>query len=314
MTALMVRPPKEEGDSFRGRTSGARKPRSDGALALRYLAPGKTGLVLFILVPLILSIVISLYRWPLFGSPQFLGLENYRRLLFSDPLFWTVLKNTLVFTVSFTVLNILIAIGIAVWLQKLGRWGPIFRVLFFIPVVIPMVANALVWRLMLNDRGVVNSALGAVGIEGPSWLGDPTLAMVSLVAMSIWQGVGYNIVVLGAGLGSINPSLIEAAKIDGASAWKRFTSVILPLLTPSIFFCLIMTLIGAFKVFAQPFMLTNGGPGTSTTTLVLYLYQQGFSYNDLGYASALAWALFVIVMLVTALQFSGQKRWVNYDN
>lgn len=296
------------------RKTRSTSPRGDGALALRYLAPGKAGLILFILIPLLASIVISLYRWPLFGEPEFLGLQNYERLLFHDPLFWQVLLNTLVFTVAFTALNLVLAIAIAVWLQRLGPWGPLFRVLFFIPVVVPMVANALVWRLMLNDDGVLNSTLELLGLPGPSWLGDPNLAMLSLIAMSIWQGIGYNIVVLGAGLNTINPSAVEAAMIDGAGPWQRFTRVILPLLTPSIFFCLVMTLIGAFKVFAQPFMLTNGGPGNSTTTLVLYLYQQGFSFNDLGYASALAWSLFVLVMLVTALQFAGQKKWVNYDS
>lgn len=297
-------------------TDRRRRPsarRGDGKLALAYLAPGKTGLVIFILIPLLASIVISLYRWPLFGSPEFQGLGNYQTLLFSDPMFWRVLLNTLVFTIAFTSLNLLLSVTIAVWLQQLGPWGPFFRVLFFIPVVMPMVANALIWRLMLNDEGVINSFLGFFGIDGPSWLGTPTLAMTSLIAMSLWQGIGYNIVVLGAGLNTINTSTLEAAMIDGAGAWKRFLSVVLPLLTPSIFFCLVMTLIGAFKVFAQPFMLTDGGPGNSTTTLVLYLYRQGFSFNDLGYASALAWSLFVLVMLVTALQFSGQRKWVTYD-
>lgn len=301
------------------RQQGSRAARppgrtNDGMLALRYLAPGKAGLLLFIAIPLVASIVISLYRWPLFGEAEFVGTENYQTLLFEDPLFWQVLLNTIVFTIAFTALNLLVTIALSVWLQSLGRWAPFFRVLFFVPVVIPMVANALIWRLMLNDDGVINSVLEGIGLPQPSWLGDPALAMASLIAMSLWQSIGYNIVVLSAGLNNINPSTVEASMIDGAGPWQRFIRIVLPLLTPSIFFCLVMTLIGAFKVFAQPYMLTNGGPGNSTTTLVLYLYQQGFSFDDLGYASALAWTLFVLVMLVTALQFTGQKKWVNYDN
>jgi len=273
-----------------------------------------TGFVLFIVVPLVASMAISLFDWPLFGSPEFVGLENYRAMVTTDPVFWRVLGNTAFFTVAYTALNLVLAVALAVWLQHLGSWAPFFRVLFFVPVVVPMVANALMWRLMLDDTGVVNSALSVIGIDGPSWLGDPKLAMASLIAMSIWAGIGYNVVVLSAGLNNINRSVLEAAKIDGANGWKLFGRVVFPLLSPSIFFCTIMTVIGAFKVFTQPFMLTNGGPGDATNTLVLYLYRQGFSFNDLGYASALAWVLFVFVMLITALQFVGQKRWVTYEH
>ncbi|MFC7405678.1 carbohydrate ABC transporter permease [Georgenia alba] len=287
---------------------------SDGRLALRYLAPGMTGFVLFIVVPLLASLTISFFDWPLFGVGEFLGLEHYREMLTDDPVFWRVLFNTVLFTVAYTALNLVLATALAVWLQRLGSWAPFFRILFFVPVVVPMVANALVWRLMLDDGGIVNSALGLLGIDGPSWLGEPALAMVSLVAMSIWQGIGYNIVVLSAGLNNISPIVLEAATVDGAIGWTRFARVVFPLLSPAIFFCTIMTVIGAFKVFTQPYMLTAGGPGDATNTLVLYLYSQGFSFHDLGYASALAWVLFVFVMLVTALQFAGQRRWVSYDS
>lgn len=319
MTASPMAPAPQRGGRAVGvpgshRRVPGRAVADDRRLALKYLAPGMTGFVIFIVVPLVASLGISLFRWPLFGAPEFVGAENYQFMLTTDPVFWRVLGNTAMFTVAYTTLNLVLAVAIAVWLQRLGSWAPFFRVLFFVPVVVPMVANALVWRLMLDDGGVVNAALGLVGIDGPSWLGDSTLAMVSLIAMSIWQGIGYNIVVLSAGLNNISPNVIEAALIDGTTGWSRFAQVIFPMLSPSIFFCTIMTVIGAFKVFTQPFMLTNGGPGDATNTLVLYLYRQGFSFNDLGYASALAWVLFVFVMLVTALQFVGQKRWVNYES
>jgi multiple sugar transport system permease protein len=176
-----------------------------------------------------------------------------------------------------------------------------------------MVANALVWRLMLQDNGLVNTSLSWLGIQGPSWLGDGNWALISLIAMSLWQGIGYNIVVLAAGLNNINPSVMEAARIDGTNAWNRFWRVTFPMLSPSLFFASVMTVIGGFKVFTQPYMLTKGGPGDTTNTIVLYLYRAGFSYDRLGFASAMAWVLFVIIMVFTALQFVGQKKWVSYD-
>lgn len=272
------------------------------------------GFISFIVVPLIASLVISLYQWPLYGSREFVGLDNYGQLLSgADPVFFTVLLNTAIFAVGYTIANLIICTGIAVWLRSLPTWAPFFQILFFVPVVTPMVANALIWRLMLQDRGLLNTLLGWFGIEGPSWLGDGGWAMTSLILMSLWQGIGYNIVILIAGLNNINPSVMEAARIDGTTAWSRFWKVTFPMLSPSLFFCSVMTVIGGFKVFAQPYVLTLGGPGNATNTLVLSLYRTGFSYDRLGLASSMAWVLFVIVMLVTALQFVGQKKWVSYD-
>lgn len=284
-------------------------------LAFLHLAPGMSGFLVFMVIPLIGSIVISLYNWPLYGDPEFIGFGNYARLLSgADPVFYTVLRNTAVFAVCYTLANLVLSTAIAVWLHTVPDWGPFFRVLFFVPVVTPMVANALIWRVMLDDRGVINGTLGIFGVQGPSWLGEPGWAMASLIIMSLWQSIGYNIVVLAAGLNNINPAIMEAARIDGTSAWSRFWRVTFPMLSPSLFFGSVMTVISAFKVFTQPYMLTKGGPGDSTNTLVLYLYRSGFSYDKLGFASSLAWVLFVIVMLVTALQFLGQKKWVNYDS
>lgn len=283
-------------------------------LAFLHLAPGMTGFLIFIIIPLIASFVISLYRWPLYGDREFTGLDNYIHLLSgADPVFYRVLLNTAVFAIGYTVLNLIICTGIAVWLKSLPTWAPFFQILFFVPVVTPMVANALVWRLMLQDKGLVNTFLSWFGVQGPSWLGDGNWAMISVISMSLWQGIGYNIVILIAGLNNINPSVLEATRIDGAGAWKRFWQVTFPMLSPSLFFASIMTVIGGFKVFTQPFMLTLGGPGNATNTLVLSMYRTGFSFDRLGLASSMAWVLFVIVMLVTALQFVGQKKWVSYD-
>ena len=273
------------------------------------------GFAIFIVFPLVISLVISFFDWPLFGVPEFVGLRNYAHMLAGDPAFWISLRNTLIFAILYTAVNLAVALGISYWLMNLGgRWAAFFRVLFFIPVVTPMIGNALIFRLMLNDDGIINEALAVLGIQGPQWLNTPLWAMTSLVLMSLWQGMGYNIIVLGAGIAGINPSVLEASRIDGAGPVDRFFRVVFPMLSPTIFFCTIMTVIGAFKVFAQPYALTEGGPGNATNTLVLHLYRNGFSFDRLGYASALAWVLFVLVMLITAVQFSQQKRWVNYDS
>ena len=283
---------------------------------IAYLTPGMTGFLVFIIIPLIASLIISLFSWSLLGTSEFVGLDNYRRMISGeDPAFYTILKNTVVFAFLYTGANLIISTGISYWLQHLpNRFSRVLRIMFFIPVVTPMAGNALIWRLLLNDEGVVNSALNSIGLPSLPWLNNPSLAMGSLVIMSLWQGLGYNIVVLTAGLNGINPSILEASELDGATGFRRFFQVVFPILSPTFFFCTVMTVIGAFKVFAQPFFLTKGGPGESTNTIVLALYRNGFSFDKLGYASALAWILFVIVMLLTALQFSQQKRWVNYDS
>ena len=289
--------------------------RGEGLRALAYLTPGMSGFLLFIVLPLIASLAISFYDWSLFGGGRFVGVENYRRMLSGeDPAFWTVMRNTVVFAACYTAANLVISLGLSYWLQRVPEWlSRVLRVIFFIPVVTPMVGNALIWRLLLSDQGVVNSALEKVGISPVPFLNHPALAMGSLLVMSLWQGLGYNIVVLTAGLNDLNTSVLEAATIDGCTGAQRFFKVVFPMISPTVFFCTVMTIIGAFKVFAQPYFLTLGGPGESTNTIVLSLYRNGFSFDKLGYASSMAWVLFVIVMTVTALQFAGQKKWVNYD-
>ncbi|MEN0086512.1 MAG: sugar ABC transporter permease [Leifsonia sp.] len=289
-----------------------RKRRGDGWMALAYLWPGLAGFVFFIVVPLIGSLVISLFEWPLFGSPTFLGLANYQKL-FSDPTFYTVLLNTVIFAFVYTALNLVLALAVSLWLNTRIKFAGFWRVVFFLPAITPMVANALVWRLLLSDDGLVNSALAGIGIDGPSWLSDSRFALASVIAMSVWQSFGYNVIVLSAGLGGIPKEILEASRMDGTNAWQRLRSIILPMISPSLFFTMTMTMIGAFQVFVQPQILTQGGPGEATNTFVLYLYRNGFVFDRLGYASALAWMLFIVVMLITALQFAGQKRWVNYD-
>lgn len=290
-----------------------RARRGDGRAALAFLSPSLLGMAVFLIGPIVASLVLSFFSWSLLGGHRFIGLTNYVHLFGVDPAFPTVLANTLVFMLVFTPVNLLLALGMALWL-KTGLYGRrFFRLLLFLPTVTPMVANALVWEFLLSPTGLVDRALAGVGVTGPDWLNTNGWAMVSVIALSVWQSFGYNVLVLGAGLDAIPPALYEAAALDGAGRWHRFRRVTLPMLTPALFFSTVMTLIGAMQVFSQPYILTRGGPGQSTNTMVLYLYQNGFEFDAAGYASAIGWVLFAIIMLITGLQFAGQRKWVNYD-
>lgn len=289
----------------------AQRSRDARAAAL-FLAPGVLGLLIFIVGPLFFSLGVSFFDWSLLGTPEFVSIANYQRLFTEDPNFWPIVGNTLLVVFVYVPVNVAFALGMALWLRTRIPARAFFRILFLFPALTPMVANALVWKFILADDGLLNTALGSVGIDGPNWLGDSSWALVSIIMVSVWQSFGYNMVILSAGLDAVDESLLEAARMDGASALRRFSSITLPLLTPSLFFTTVMTMIGAFQIFVQPYMMTRGGPGQSTNTLVLYLYQNGFSFDELGYASAIGWVVFSLVMVVTALQFIGQRRLVHY--
>lgn len=302
-----------------GAPSGAarseRRPalRRDGRYAGVFLAPSLAGLALFTLFPTVMALAISLFDWPVFGERTFLGIENYTHLL-NDPVFRRVVLNTTLFVVLYVPLNVVVSLGLAVWLGPKIRGRQAFRVLFFIPVMTPMVANVMVWRLMFQPGGLLDGAMQSLfGVNAPNFLGSSSWAMPSIVAMSIWQGFGYNFLVFSAALDQVPQSQLESAQIDGAGVLQRFRYVTWPMITPAIFFATTMTLITSFQVFAQPFILTQGGPGVSTQTLVMYVYNQGWQFLSMGLASAAGWVLFVIIMGITAIQFFGQKRWVHYD-
>jgi multiple sugar transport system permease protein len=281
---------------------------------LPFLLPNGLGFLAFTLLPLAASLIISFFSWPVLGSHKYVGLANFVTLFAKDPVFFRVLLNTIYFVVVYVPLNVVLAVTIAVWLNTKVRGSGLFRIIFFLPVFTPMVANALVWRLMLAPTGVVNSCLGLLHLPAQNWLGSQQLAMPAIIVMSVWQGFGYNMLVFSAGLRSIPPSLYEAAMLDGAKPASRFWRLTLPLLTPSIFFGTVMTFITSFQLFVQPYVLTAGGPGVSTTSVVYYLYNNGFQYFKMGYASAIGWVLFIIIMAATALQFFFQKRLVSYES
>jgi len=286
--------------------------RDDRRHAMVFLGPSLLGLAVFTLFPTVMALVMSLYDWPVFGPRTFRGLDNYARLL-GDPIFRQVVLNTCLFVVLYVPLNLIVSLGLAVWVSPRIKGRAAFRVLFFIPVMAPIVANAMVWRLMYQSGGLLDAATqGLLGVSAPNIVGSTTTAMLAIVAMSVWQGFGYNFLVFSTAIDQVPQELLEAAAIDGASGRQRFWRVTLPMITPSIFFATTLTLITSFQVFAQPFLLTKGGPGNATQTLVLFIYNEGWRFLHMGLAAAAGWILFVIIMAITAIQFLGQKRWVHY--
>lgn len=288
---------------------------SERRSALAFVTPAVAGITLFTVIPVGLAVVMSLFDWPVFGERTFVGIGNYVDLLTTNPDFWPSLRNSIVFTLLYVPINLIIALALALALAQPIRGRAVFRVLFFIPVVTPIVANALVWRIILQPDGLLNGLSTTwFGIELPSFLVDQNWAMIAVVVMSVWAGMGYNMLVLSAAIEQMPVSVMEAARIDGARGLRMMWSVTIPLISPAIFFAAVMTIISSLQVFAQPQLLTGGGPGTSTIPLVMFIYNTGFKFQDLGLAAAGAWILFILIIGVTALQFRAQKRWVHYEH
>lgn len=289
-----------------------RRSLTGGPWGWLFVAPGLLGLVMFVIAPLLGSLILALFDYSLLGGGAFVGLENFTTLL-ADPLFINSIVVTTVFVVVYTPLNIALSLAMALWLNTRLAGKTWLRVLFLIPALSPMVANAAVFRLLLQNDGAINGALGTIGIGPVPWLSEGSWALTAIILVSLWQSFGYNMIVLGAGLDSINVDVIAASKIDGAGPVRRFFSITLPLLSPALFFTTVLTVIGAWQVFIQAYIITGGGPGQSTTTIMMYLYQAAFTYDQLGYASAVAAVLFIIIALTTLVQVRGQKKWVHYD-
>ena len=289
--------------------------KAEGRQALGFATPALAGLAVFTVVPVVLSIVMSFFDWPTFGEKTFIGFDNYLRLFTTSPDFWPALRNTAVFTILYVPLNVILSLILAMALGPRIRGRGALRVLFFIPVVTPMVANVLVWKMLLQPQGLFNGASQSwFGVTLPNFLADPQWAMIMVVVMSVWQGVGYNMLIFSAALEQLPESVIEAARIDGASGLRMQLSVVVPMISPAIFFATIMTMITSLQVFAQPQLLTGGGPGNATQPLVQFIYNQGFKFQELGLAAAGAWILFALIIVITALQFGAQKKWVHYEH
>ncbi len=278
-----------------------------------FLLPSLSGLALFTLIPILASLGLTFHEWDLLTPPRFVGLGNFQRLI-HDRNFWSALAHTLYFIVGYIPLVMVIALGVAVVLNQRIRGVILFRTALFIPVVSAWVAVALLWKWIFNPKfGIVNYLLGLIGIQGPAWLFDPQWAMPAIIITSVWKDIGFVMVMFLAGLQGIPIEYYEAAAIDGASGWRRFRHITLPLLSPTTFFALIISLINSFQVFDQVWIMTGGGPAGATSVLVEQIVKNAFSYSRMGYAATLSWVLFLLVFIATAFQMHLQKQWVTYD-
>jgi multiple sugar transport system permease protein len=290
---------------------GPRGVRKAGLIAL-FLAPSAIPLLLFTIVPMIGAAWVSLHSWNLQSPMRWVGLSNYHRLL-GDTDTRDALWHTLVFLLGYLPLVYLLGLALAVGLNRRFRGRNLLRSLYFLPVVTSWVVVALTWKWLLNPaNGLVNHLLSLIGIPGPGWWASPHWAIVSAVVASVWKDSGFVMVLLLAGLQSIPEEFLEAARLDGASAWQSFWRVTFPLLTPSSYFVIVISLISGFQVFDQIFVMTGGGPAGASRPLVEEIYDLTFRYGDAGGASALSWLLFALILVVTVVQQRLQKRWVNY--
>ncbi|AZS16983.1 carbohydrate ABC transporter permease [Paenibacillus lutimineralis] len=280
-----------------------------------FILPWLLGLIIFTLGPMIFSLILSFSKWDVITgveSIQYVGLDNFKAI-FHDPLFYQSLKVTFIFALVSVPLFQVASILIAVLLNMRSRGMKFFRLIYFMPSVIPAVATSMMWVMIFNpEYGILNEALGWFGIQGPAWLQDPNYALGALIVMGLW-GVGNTIIIYLSGLQGVPEDLYEAGELDGAGIFRRFFSITLPLITPTIFFNLIMGIIGGFQYFTQAFVMTNGGPLNSTLFYNLYLYNKAFIEFDMGYASALSWILFIIILLFTLLVIRSSSFWVYYQ-
>lgn len=278
-----------------------------------YLFPTIIGLVLFSAGAVAASFFMSFTRWDMVTSPEWVWLDNYVNLWHSD-LFWEVFRNTFYFVVLAVPLSIVCSLAMALLANTGLRGITLFRTVYFLPVVSSMIAVALVWSWIFNpEYGLLNYLLRLLfGVQGPAWLDSTAWALPAMVIVTVWKGLGYSMVIFLAGLQNIPQDLYNAATIDGAGVWKKFRHITLPMLSPTTFFILVITLINAFQVFEQTYVLTKGGPANSTLTLSYYIYQNAFQFFQMGKAAAVAYVLFAIVFGVTLVQFRVQKRWVFY--
>lgn len=275
--------------------------------AVWFLAPALALIGVFFVLPVLASLLLGFTDFDIYAlgdmsTLRFVGLDHYRHIV-SDPLFRTALTNTLYFVAVGGPLSVLVSLSVALLVNhRLVRWKGVFRSLLFLPVVTTLVAVAVVWRYLYHPRyGVLNALLGGLGLPPVDWLGDPHWAMPAIILMAVWKNFGFNMVVFVAGLQSIPERLYEAARIDGASDWNQFRYITLPLLGPTFLFVTVITLIGYFQLFAEPYIMTQGGPGDSTLSVALLMFQEGFRWWNLGYAAAVAFVLFLVILAGTLL-------------
>ena len=281
--------------------------KKESRAAMLFLAPNIIGFLVFTVGPVLYAVYLSLTEWNMVRSPVFTGLENFIKL-FRDPRFYQALKNTMVYTVGTVPVLIVLSLLLAVLVNSKVKGISIFRTMIFIPVVASTVGSAMLWQwLLANDIGIVAYLLKIFGIKAPQFLTSSKWAMFSVILYTIWKQLGYNMVILLGGLQAIDITYYDAARVDGAGAVRRFFNITIPMLTPTLFFTVIMGVINSLQVFDQTHVLTKGGPNYATTTIVYYVYVEAFTNMKMGYACAAS------IILITLFQWKGQERWVHYD-
>lgn len=298
----------------RGGVLSTRRQRRDLAWALLFIGPQLLGMIVFSLFPVVSAFILSVMKWDGLGDRAFIGMDNFTTL-FSDADFRAALRNTLLYTVIVVPGTVILSLAIAMGVNRV-RGKTFYRTVFFLPTITSSVAISMVWLWILNgDFGLLNLLLrDGLGMNPPNWLVDRTWVIPIVALVSIWAGLGFNMVIFLAGLQSIPVTYLEAAQIDGASKWRQFWNITLPLLSPTVFFVTIITIIGSFQVFDMIYVMTRGGPGNASTTMVFHVYELAFVDFTFGLSSAAAVILFGLIMLVTLFQFWGQRHWVHYDS
>jgi multiple sugar transport system permease protein len=288
--------------------------------AYLFLLPSLVGFLVFVVLPVAASFGLSFVDWNLLRPPEYVGMSNYVRLVTGDPIFWKVVRNTGFFMATIVPLQLALGLLAAVALNRAMRGVLVYRVIYFMPVVTTIVAGAIVFQYLLNrNYGPLASLMwwlaGVTGwpIQPPDWLNSTLWSKPAVVLLTLWKNTGFTMVVYLAALQGVPQELYDAASVDGASAWRRFRHVTLPLVSPTTFFLFVYQMIGAFQLFTEPYTMTRGGPAQSSLTVVFYIYQNAFRYGRMGKASAIAWFLFVFIFIFTYIQTRLQRRWVHYE-
>ncbi|MHB1294350.1 MAG: carbohydrate ABC transporter permease [Anaerolineae bacterium] len=296
----------------RGATTQSRVRRNEMIAGMLFALPAVLGVIVFQLGPLLVSLGLSFTNYDILSKTSFTWLENYQRMV-DDPLFLKSALNTLFVTALGVPTQMIVALSLAMLLSAETKAMSLFRTLYYLPAITPTVAAAILWRWILQSQwGLLNAALRVVGIQGPLWLGSPDWSKPAIVLMNAWSSGSMMLIFL-AGLKGIPDQLYEAAEIDGANWWHKFFRITIPMLTPTIFFLLVLSIISHLRIFTEAFVLTQGGPLDSTLFYVYYLFNNAFVYFRMGYAAAMAWVLFIVIMLLTLLQFKLANRWVYYE-
>ena len=289
--------------------------RRDYIYGFIFILPMLIGFIIFVLAPIMTTFYLSLCKFSLLRGRVWCGLENYIKIFTSDKIFIDSVLNTLEFTALLIPTNLVLCLAVAILLYRNIKGIGFFRTMIFTPYVTNIVSWALIWKFMLqNDGGFINMVLNMFGLEGTNWLYTGSLAIPIVVLVTLLKGFGMNTIIFIGALQEVPDMYYEAAAIDGATKWQQFRKITLPMISPTIFLIIIITMIGSLKVFSQVKVLTNGGPGTASYVMVYYIYQKAFKMNEFGYGSALSVILFIAILGLTLLQWNLRKKWVHYEN